>query len=277
MVAQEEAKRLSHSYVGTEHVLLGIIADKDNIVSKALANLNVSPEQIAKTIEDRLELGSKAEVSSNIPFTQQAKQVLSSAWDEARKLGHNYVNVEHLFLSIFRDPTNIAAKVLMEMGLKSSKFKEALFLALGKRVESSKQVSSIIPTPTLDLFGRDLTALAENKLDPVIGRERELERVIQILSRRTKNNPVLTGEAGVGKTAVVEGLAQTIHLKALEKLREKRLITLDLGLFGCWNKVSRNLKIELKKLWKKLERPAILFYLLTNFIQSLEPVVQRAA
>ena len=111
------------------------------------------------------------------------------------KLGHNYVNVEHLFLSIFRDPTNIAAKVLQELGIKSAKFKEALFMALGKRVESTRQSTSTVPTPTLDLFGRDLTALAkEDKLDPVVGREKELERVIQILSRRTKNNPVLTGE-----------------------------------------------------------------------------------
>ena len=133
MVAQEEAKRFNHSYVGTEHILLGIISDKENIVVKALLSLDVPTEEIRKLIEERLELNSSGDNNPNIPFTQQAKQILSNAWDEARKLGHNYVNVEHLFLSIFRDPTNIAAKVLLELGIKSSKFKEALFMALGKK------------------------------------------------------------------------------------------------------------------------------------------------
>jgi ATP-dependent Clp protease ATP-binding subunit ClpC len=263
MVAQEEAKRFNHTYVGTEHILLGIISDNENIVVKALNSLNISPGDIRKSVEERLELSGSGDVSPNIPFTQQAKQILSNAWDEARKLGHNYVNVEHLFLSIFRDPTNIAAKVLQEMGLKSSKFKEALFLALGKRVDSAKQTSSMVPTPTLDLFGRDLTALAkEGKLDPVIGREKELERVIQILSRRTKNNPVLTGEPGVGKTAVVEGLAQILHLKTTpDKLRDKRLITLDLGLLVAGTKYRGEFEDRVKKIMEEVRksRNVILF------------------
>ncbi|MGA0241729.1 MAG: ATP-dependent Clp protease ATP-binding subunit [Candidatus Marinamargulisbacteria bacterium] len=257
MVGQEEAKRFNHSYVGTEHILLGIISDKDNIVVKALNGLDIQPDQIRKLIEDRLELNSSGEGNPNIPFTQQAKQILSNAWDEARKLGHNYVNVEHLFLSIFRDPTNVAAKVLTELGLKSSTFKEALFMALGKRVESSsRQSPSMVPTPTLDLFGRDLTALAkENTLDPVIGREKELERVIQILSRRTKNNPVLTGEPGVGKTAVVEGLAQILHLKTTpEKLRNKRLITLDLGLLVAGTKYRGEFEDRVKKIMEEVRK-----------------------
>ena len=164
--------------------------------------------------------------------------------------------MEHLFLSIFRDPTNIAAKVLQELGIKSANFKEALFMALGKRVESKKQTSSMVPTPTLDLFGRDLTALAkETKLDPVIGRERELERVIQILSRRTKNNPVLTGEPGVGKTAVVEGLAQILHLKSTpEKLRDKRLITLDLGLLVAGTKYRGEFEDRVKKIMEEVRK-----------------------
>ena len=123
MVAQEEAKRFNHSYVGTEHILLGIISDTENIVVKALNSMDISPETIRKEIEDRLELSGSNEMNPNIPFTQQAKQILSNAWDEARKLGHNYVNVEHLFLSIFRDPTNIAAKVLQEMGIKVGNLK----------------------------------------------------------------------------------------------------------------------------------------------------------
>jgi len=256
MVAQEEAKRFNHSYVGTEHILLGIISDKENIVVKALVSLDVKTEDIRKLVEERLDLNSKGDNNPNIPFTQQAKQILSNAWDEARKLGHNYVNVEHLFLSIFRDPTNIAAKVLQELGIKSAKFKEALFMALGKRVESTKQSTSTVPTPTLDLFGRDLTALAkESKLDPVIGREKELERVVQILSRRTKNNPVLTGEPGVGKTAVVEGLAQSLHLKDTpEKLRDKRLITLDLGLLVAGTKYRGEFEDRVKKIMEEVRK-----------------------
>ena len=256
MVAQEEAKRFNHSYVGTEHILLGIIHDEENIVVKALVSLDIEINEIKKLVEERLDLNQTGESSPNIPFTQQAKQILSNAWDEARKLGHNYVNVEHLFLSIFRDPTNIAAKVLQELGIKSSKFKEALFMALGKRVESTRQSSSTVPTPTLDLFGRDLTALAkENKLDPVVGRVKELERVIQILSRRTKNNPVLTGEPGVGKTAVVEGLAQILHLKSTpEKLRDKRLITLDLGLLVAGTKYRGEFEDRVKKIMEEVRK-----------------------
>jgi len=271
MVAQEEAKRFNHTYVGTEHILLGIISDNENIVVKALNSLNISPEDIRKSVEERLELSGSGKISPNIPFTQQAKQILSNAWDEARKLGHNYVNVEHLFLSIFRDPTNIAAKVLQEMGLKSSKFKEALFLALGKRVDSAKQTSSMVPTPTLDLFGRDLTALAkEGKLDPVIGRERELERVIQILSRRTKNNPVLTGEPGVGKTAVVEGLAQILHLKTTpDKLRDKRLITLDLGLLVAGTKYRGEFEDRVKKIMEEVRKSSNVIL----FIDELHTII----
>ena len=256
MVAQEEAKRFNHSYVGTEHILLGIIHDQENIVVKALVSLDIEIDEIKKLVEERLDLNKSGDSSPNIPFTQQAKQILSNAWDEARKLGHNYVNVEHLFLSIFRDPTNIAAKVLQELGIKSAKFKEALFMALGKRVESTRQSTSTVPTPTLDLFGRDLTALAkEDKLDPVVGREKELERVIQILSRRTKNNPVLTGEPGVGKTAVVEGLAQILHLKSTpEKLRDKRLITLDLGLLVAGTKYRGEFEDRVKKIMEEVRK-----------------------
>lgn len=271
MVAQEEAKRFNHTYVGTEHILLGIISDKENIVVKALNSLNISPGDIRKSVEERLELSGAGDISPNIPFTQQAKQILSNAWDEARKLGHNYVNVEHLFLSIFRDPTNIAAKVLQEMGLKSARFKEALFLALGKRVDSAKQTSSMVPTPTLDLFGRDLTALAkEGKLDPVIGREKELERVIQILSRRTKNNPVLTGEPGVGKTAVVEGLAQILHLKTTpDKLRDKRLITLDLGLLVAGTKYRGEFEDRVKKIMEEVRKSSNVIL----FIDELHTII----
>lgn len=208
MLAQEEAKKFHHSYVGTEHILLGIFNEGDNLVITILVDLGFNIDQVKNAVEEKLEYGGLTSEYGNIPFTQQAKQVLSSAWDEARKLGHNYVNVEHLFLSVFRDPASIAARVLSEVGISLSDFKEKLFKSLGNKVSVKERPQNAVPTPTLDLYGRDLTWLArDKKLDPVIGREKEIERIIQILSRRTKNNPVLTGEPGVGKTAIVEGLA----------------------------------------------------------------------
>ncbi|NQY74515.1 MAG: ATP-dependent Clp protease ATP-binding subunit [Candidatus Margulisbacteria bacterium] len=254
MLAQEEAKRFRHGYVGTEHILLGIIGEGDNVVLKTMQELGFSLEQIRSNIEERLEYGSSTTEYGNIPFTQQAKQILTSAWDEARKLGHNYVNVEHLFLSIFRDPTSVAARVLGEMGINITNFKNSLFSLLGNRVTTKEQVKQQVPTPTLDLFGRDLTWLArEDKLDPVIGREKEIERIIQILSRRTKNNPVLTGAAGVGKTAIVEGLAQKIIKQDIpEKLLNKRVITLDLGLLVAGTKYRGEFEDRVKKIMEEV-------------------------
>ncbi len=256
MLAQEEAKKFHHSYVGTEHILLGIIGEGDNIVIKSLQEMGFTPEQIKLAIEERLEYGGLTSDYGNIPFTQQAKQVLTYAWDEARKLGHNYVNVEHLFLSIFREPTNIAARVLNELGINVNRFKETLFSILGNKVGAAPKIQNAIPTPTLDLYGRDLTWLArEGKLDPVVGREKEIERIIQILSRRTKNNPVLTGEAGVGKTAIVEGLAQKIHREFVpEKLIDKRLITLDLGLLVAGTKYRGEFEDRVKKVMEEVRK-----------------------
>lgn len=256
MLAQEEAKKFHHSYVGTEHILLGIIGEGDNVVLKTLQEMNFSPEQIKITVEERLEYGGLSSDYGNIPFTQQAKQVLTYAWDEARKLGHNYVNVEHLFLALFRDPTNIAARVLNELGVNLTKFKESLFNLLGNRVAMAPKVHQDVPTPTLDLFGRDLTWLArEGKLDPVIGREKEIERIIQILSRRTKNNPVLTGEAGVGKTAIVEGLSQKIVKGDIpEKLADKRLVSLDLGLLVAGTKYRGEFEDRVKKVMEEVRK-----------------------
>ena len=256
MLAQEEAKKFHHSYVGTEHILLGIVGEGDNVVLKTLHDMGFSAEQIRLAIEERLEYGGLASEYGNIPFTQQAKQVLTYAWDEARKLGHNYVNVEHLFLSIFREPTNIAARVLGELGVNITKFRDILFSSLGNKVTSGPRPHHAVPTPTLDLFGRDLTWLAsEGKLDPVVGREKEIERIIQILSRRTKNNPVLTGEPGVGKTAIVEGLAQQIRLGTIpEKLSDKRLITLDLGLLVAGTKYRGEFEDRVKKVMEEVRK-----------------------
>ncbi len=256
MLAQEEAKRFHHSYVGTEHLLLGIISESDNIVVKTLAELGVTTDQLKAAIEERLEYGGLATEVGNIPFTQQAKQVLTNAWDEARKLGHNYVNVEHLFLSIFRDPSSIASRVLTELGISSINFKDDLFKVLGNKSTSSPKPQSSIPTPTLDLFGRDLTWLAqEGKLDPVIGRSKEIERIIQIICRRTKNNPVLTGEPGVGKTAVIEGLSQLIFKGDIpEKLRSKRIVMLDLGLLVAGTKYRGEFEDRVKKVMEEVRK-----------------------
>jgi len=257
MLAQEEAKRFHHSYVGTEHILLGIIGEGDNVVIKSLQGLGYSSEQIRNSVEERLEYGGLSSDYGNIPFTQQAKQILTYAWDEARKLGHNYVNVEHLFLSIFRDPTSIAARVLAEMGINVTVFKDTLFKQLGEKTTAPTQkLKTSIPTPTLDLFGRDLTWLArENKLDPVIGRQKEIERIVQILSRRSKNNPVLTGEPGVGKTAIIEGLAQRIISEEVpEKLRDKRVISLDLGLLVAGTKYRGEFEDRVKKVMEECRK-----------------------
>ncbi|MFT5171020.1 MAG: ATP-dependent Clp protease ATP-binding subunit ClpC [Candidatus Marinamargulisbacteria bacterium] len=256
MLAQEEAKRFHHSYVGTEHILLGIIGEGDNVVLKVLQELGHTIDQIKASVEERLEYGGLSSDYGNIPFTQQAKQVLTYAWDEARKLGHNYVNVEHLFLSIYRDPASIAAKVLAEMSVDQNAFKDALFKQLGGRIAVSQKTQTAMPTPTLDLFGRDLTWLAEeDKLDPVIGRAKEIERIIQILSRRTKNNPVLTGEPGVGKTAIVEGLAQQIIAETVpEKLCGKRVITLDLGLLVAGTKYRGEFEDRVKKVMEEVRK-----------------------
>lgn len=256
MLAQEEAKRFHHSYVGTEHILLGIIGEGDNIVVKSLQELGFTSEQIKTAIEDRLEYGGLSSEYGNIPFTQQAKQVLTYAWDEARKLGHNYVNVEHLFLSIFRDPTSIAARVLAELGVNITSYKNILFKHLGGRVPAEQKVQTAVPTPTLDLFGRDLTWLAkESNLDPVVGRHKEIERIIQILCRRSKNNPVLTGEPGVGKTAIVEGLAQRIIKGDIpDKLADKRVITLDLGLLVAGTKYRGEFEDRVKKVMEEARK-----------------------
>ncbi|MFC1770606.1 ATP-dependent Clp protease ATP-binding subunit [Candidatus Margulisiibacteriota bacterium] len=257
MLAQEEAKKFNHGYVGTEHILLGILGEGENVVIKTLQELGFSPEQLKVEIEQRLEYGNASTSYGTIPFTQQAKQILAYAWDEARQLGHNYVNVEHLFLAIFRDPTSVAARVITEIGVNLTTFKETVFKLLGNKVAPAAQkAQSTVPTPTLDMFGRDLTWLAsDNKLDPVIGREKEIQRMIQIICRRTKNNPVLTGAPGVGKTAIVEGLAQRIvDKKVPEKLLTKRLISLDLGLLIAGTKYRGEFEDRVKKIMEEVRK-----------------------
>lgn len=253
MLAQEEAKKFNHNYVGTEHILLGILSEGDNNVTKTLKEMGFNAANIKLAIEDKLEFSGSTIEQTNIPFTQQAKQMLTAAWDESRRLGHNYVNIEHLFLSIFRDPNSIASKLLEELGITADSFRKTLFNELTSEHESQESRQVAHPTPTLDLFGRDLTALAKNKkLDPIIGRDNEVNRMIQILCRRNKNNPVLTGEPGVGKTAVVEGLAQRLLTDvAPEKLKTKRIISLDLGLLVAGTKYRGEFEERVKKIMEE--------------------------
>lgn len=256
MLAQEEAKKFNHNYVGTEHILLGILSEGDNNVTKTLKEMGFNAANIKLAIEDKLEFSGSTIEQTNIPFTQQAKQMLTAAWDESRRLGHNYVNIEHLFLSIFRDPNSIASKLLEELGITADSFRKTLFNELTNEHESQESRQVAHPTPTLDLFGRDLTALAKNnKLDPIIGRDNEVNRMIQILCRRNKNNPVLTGEPGVGKTAVVEGLAQRLLTDvAPEKLKTKRIISLDLGLLVAGTKYRGEFEERVKKIMEETHK-----------------------
>ncbi|MBC7189157.1 ATP-dependent Clp protease ATP-binding subunit [Candidatus Aerophobetes bacterium] len=230
LLAREEAKRLDHDYLGTEHLLLGLIREGEGVAALALQNLGIDFEQVRQEVEKAVGRGGGSLFLGQIPFTPRAKKVLELAVTEARNLGHNYIGTEHLLLGLIREGEGVAAQVLINLGADLERVREEVIALLGEKVsfEKTPQPSN---TPTLDRYGRDLTELARNgELDPVIGREKEIERVIQILSRRTKNNPVLIGEAGVGKTAIAEGIAQRIVAGTLpEPLLNKRLVTIELG------------------------------------------------
>ena len=213
LLAKEEAKRFNHDYIGTEHILLGLVREGEGVAAAVLASFGLSPDKIRLEVEKLVQPGPATVVSGDLPFTPKAKKVIELAMEEARALGHNYIGTEHLLLGLIREGEGIASQVLMNLGLELDKVRDEVMNLLGSEIpgyEMGQKVSHA-KTPALDAFGRDLTKLAsDGKLDPVIGRKNEIERVIQILSRRTKNNPVLLGEAGVGKTAIVEGLAQMI-------------------------------------------------------------------
>ena len=215
-LANQEAQRFNHEYVGTEHVLLGLIKEGSGVAANVLRNLDVDLRKIRNEVEKIVQAGPEMVTMGKLPQTPRAKKVIEYAIEEARNLNHNYVGTEHLLLGLLREQEGVAAQVLMNLNLKLEEVREEVLNLLGhgmdaggesERGATSKGNKS--KTPALDSFGRDLTDLArQGKLDPVIGRQNEIERVIQVLSRRTKNNPVLLGEAGVGKTAIVEGLAQ---------------------------------------------------------------------
>jgi len=258
LLAKEEAKRFNHDYIGTEHILLGLVREGEGVAAAVLASFGLSSDKIRIEVEKLVQPGPSTVISGDIPFTPKAKKVIELAMDEARALGHNYIGTEHLLLGLIREGEGVASQVLMNLGLELDKVREEVMNLLGSEVpgyEMGQKVSHA-KTPALDAFGRDLTKLArEGKLDPVIGRKNEIERVIQILSRRTKNNPVLLGEAGVGKTAIVEGLAQKVVAGDVpEILKDQRIIILDLALMVAGTKYRGQFEERIKAVMDEIKR-----------------------
>jgi len=259
LLAKEEAKRFNHDYIGTEHILLGLIREGEGVAAAVLQKLGLSPEKIRLEVEKLVQSGPSTMVSGDIPFTPKAKKVIELAMEEARSLGHNYIGTEHLLLGLIREGEGVASQVLMNLGLDLNRVRNEVITLLGSSSPAPAAgggTGTRTKTPALDAFGRDLTQLArEGKLDPVIGRKEEIERVIQILARRTKNNPVLLGEAGVGKTAIVEGLAQKVIKNDVpEMLRDKRVIILDLALMVAGTKYRGQFEERIKAVMDEIRR-----------------------
>jgi ATP-dependent Clp protease ATP-binding subunit ClpC len=257
MLAQEEARRLGHNFVGTEQILLGLIGEGTGVAAKVLKSMGVNLKDARVEVEKIIGRGSGF-VAVEIPFTPRAKRVLELSLEEARQLGHNYIGTEHLLLGLIREGEGVAARVLENLGVDLSKVRTQVIRMLGETAEVAAGSTSQgrTKTPTLDEFGSNLTQMAsEGKLDPVVGRQKEIERVIQILGRRTKNNPVLIGEPGVGKTAIAEGLAQRIANKDIpDILEEKRVVTLDIGLLVAGTKYRGEFEERLKKIMDEIRQ-----------------------
>src|SRR6476646_2843961 len=254
MLAQEEARRLGHNFVGTEQILLGLIGEGTGVAAKVLKSMGVNLKDARIEVEKIIGRGSGF-VAVEIPFTPRAKRVLELSLEEARQLGHNYIGTEHLLLGLIREGEGVAARVLENLGVDLSKVRTQVIRMLGETAEvSTTPGGGRTKTPTLDEFGSNLTQMAaEGKLDPVVGRQKEIERVIQILGRRTKNNPVLIGEPGVGKTAIAEGLAQRIANNDVpDILEEKRVVTLDIGLLVADTKYRGEFEERLKKIMDEI-------------------------
>ena len=269
VLAQEEARLLNHNYIGTEHILLGLIHEGEGVAAKALESLGISLEAVRSQVEEIIGQGGSSP-SGHIPFTPRAKKVLELSLREALQLGHNYIGTEHILLGLIREGEGVAAQVLVKLGADLSRVRQQVIQLLsgysgpggagpagekaGAPAGGGSRRASRRGSLVLDQFGRNLTQLArEKKLDPVIGRHRETERVMQVLSRRTKNNPVLIGEPGVGKTAIVEGLAQTIAANDVpETLKGKQLYTLDLGALVAGSRYRGDFEERLKKVLKEI-------------------------
>jgi ATP-dependent Clp protease ATP-binding subunit ClpC len=268
-LANQEAQRFNHEYIGTEHILLGLVKEGSGVGANVLKNLDVDLRKVRLEVEKLVKSGPDMVTMGKLPQTPRAKKVIEYAIEEARNLNHNYVGTEHLLLGLLREHDGVAAQVLMNLGLKLEEVREEVLNLLGAGVESEetaapekgpsqsssgKQGKS--RTPALDSFGRDLTELArENQLDPVIGRKNEIERVIQILCRRQKNNPVLLGEAGVGKTAIVEGLAQMVIAGQVpELLADRRIVVLDLAMMVAGTKYRGQFEERIKAVMNEVRR-----------------------
>ncbi|VTR98253.1 atp-dependent clp protease atp-binding protein : ATPase with chaperone activity, ATP-binding subunit OS=Singulisphaera acidiphila (strain ATCC BAA-1392 / DSM 18658 / VKM B-2454 / MOB10) GN=Sinac_6482 PE=4 SV=1: Clp_N: Clp_N: AAA: UVR: AAA_2: ClpB_D2-small [Gemmata massiliana] len=274
-LANQEAQRFNHEYIGTEHVLLGLVKEGSGVAANVLKNLDIDLRKIRLEVEKIVQHGPGGEqvVMGRLPHTPRAKKVIEYSIEEARNLNHNYVGTEHLLLGLLREQEGVAAQVLMNLGLKLEDVREEVLNLLGhnmpnesegggtgsggnERGSSERTGRNKSKTPALDSFGRDLTELArQGKLDPVIGRTAEIERVIQILSRRQKNNPVLLGEAGVGKTAIVEGLAQlVVDQNVPEILRDKRIVVLDLAMMVAGTKYRGQFEERIKAVMNEVRR-----------------------
>jgi ATP-dependent Clp protease ATP-binding subunit ClpC len=263
-LANQEAQRFNHEYVGTEHVLLGLIKEGSGVAANVLRNLDVDLRKIRNEVEKIVQAGPEMVTMGKLPQTPRAKKVIEYAIEEARNLNHNYVGTEHLLLGLLREQEGVAAQVLMNLNLKLEEVREEVLNLLGHGMDAggeggergATQKGNKSKTPALDSFGRDLTDLArQTKLDPVIGRQNEIERVIQVLSRRTKNNPVLLGEAGVGKTAIVEGLAQMIvDGNVPELLRDRRIVVLDLAMMVAGTKYRGQFEERIKAVMNEVRR-----------------------
>ncbi|EUJ47070.1 ATP-dependent Clp protease ATP-binding subunit [Listeria riparia FSL S10-1204] len=254
-LSQEEAMRLKHSNLGTEHILLGLVREGEGIAAKALYELGISSDKVQKEVESLIGEGETAVQS--IQYTPRAKKVIELSMDEARKLGHTYVGTEHILLGLIREGEGIAARVLGNLGVSLNKARQQVLQLLGGGDGgTSGRSTNTQATPTLDSLARDLTVIArEENLDPVIGRSKEIQRVIEVLSRRTKNNPVLIGEPGVGKTAIAEGLAQQIVRNEVpETLRGKRVMTLDMGTVVAGTKYRGEFEDRLKKVMDEIRQ-----------------------
>jgi ATP-dependent Clp protease ATP-binding subunit ClpC len=261
-LADQEAKRFNHEFIGTEHILLGLVKEGSGVAANVLKNMDVDLKKIRLEVEKLVQSGPEMVTMGKLPHTPRAKKVIEYSIEEARGLGHSYVGTEHLLLGLLREQEGVAARVLMNLGLKLEDVRDEVLSLLGAEPTGEESGASAEPkagkskTPALDSFGRDLTRQArERKLDPVIGREREIERVMQVLSRRTKNNPALLGEAGVGKTAIVEGLAQRIVDENVpEVLRDRRIVALDLAAMVAGTKYRGQFEERIKGVMNEVRR-----------------------